>query len=271
MKNTTSLELANNVDTLASKVGTHSQFTRHAVPRPRKRNFNYIGRSLAAEHERGRNQVLVISGAIAAGRIALNGSVEAGTSTVEKQALASMGQYLQIQRWRQSVGMRVAQILLTSQDLATESRRTEALSTIYQDMSWDTLPIVNENDSTTHEEITFGDNDGLTNKLAIRMQEATIFGRMGVVFFIEKAGLLEDKDRASSRIKIVDDIDVIRELVVEDEDDSNGGMGSKLDATEGLLAAGIPVWFAPSFVAQGLERTLAGEAGTLFVPEDVVA
>ncbi|MCB2193527.1 MAG: glutamate 5-kinase, partial [Deltaproteobacteria bacterium] len=109
----------------------------------------------------GRQVVLVSSGAISSGAAHLRPGF-APSSIPEKQAAAAMGQARLVQAYEDAFaphGIKVAQVLLTGGDLRRRKRYLNARNTLITLLSWEVLPIINENDTVAVAEIKLGDND----------------------------------------------------------------------------------------------------------------
>ncbi len=112
----------------------------------------------------GREVILVSSGAIAAGskKMGLPGRPQ---GIPQKQAVAAIGQstlMLTYEKAFASYGLKVAQLLLTRDDLANRRRYLNARNTLFTLLNWGVIPVINENDTVVVEEIRFGDNDNLS-------------------------------------------------------------------------------------------------------------
>jgi len=119
--------------------------------------------------EKGKEVVLVSSGAIAAGRTLLTPRHK-DASIPEKQALAAIGQTQLMGMYQQALdrhGKRAAQVLLTRDDLSHRRRYLNARNTLFKLLQFSVIPIVNENDTVMVEEIKFGDNDSLSARVTI--------------------------------------------------------------------------------------------------------
>ena len=141
-------------------------------------NLNLID-DLATEICRLRNSgievILVSSGAIAAG-LKKAGLSKRPTSLSQMQALAAMGQSNLIMAYEEAFsrqGARVAQILLTRDDLTHRRRYLNARNTMRTLLSWKIIPIINENDTVGIDEIKFGDNDNLS-ALVVNLTESQL-------------------------------------------------------------------------------------------------
>ena len=112
---------------------------------------------------------IVSSGAIALGLGSLGRSVRP-RRVAELQAAAAVGQGILQRAWEGAVGRhgaRAAQVLLTAADVRHRATYVNARSTLETLLAWDVIPVVNENDSTATDEITFGDNDALAAQVAV--------------------------------------------------------------------------------------------------------
>jgi glutamate 5-kinase len=110
-----------------------------------------------------RQVVLVSSGAVAAGLKKLEISLRP-TGMPQMQAVAAAGQSHLMQTYEEAFaahGLKVAQILLTHEDLAARSRFLNARNTLFTLLQWNVVPIINENDTVATDELKFGDNDNL--------------------------------------------------------------------------------------------------------------
>ncbi len=132
-----------------------------------------LATQLAAQRAAGRDVILVTSGAIRAGIAALQANGDAPTTLPYRQAAAAIGQghlmnlYIEALRWHSVVA---AQVLLTRDDLADRRRYLNARNTFASLLEVGALPIVNENDTVSVDEIKFGDNDTLAARVASLVQ-----------------------------------------------------------------------------------------------------
>jgi len=117
--------------------------------------------------ERGKDVLLVSSGAVGAGK----GRVDEDVETVEEsQALATVGQSHLMRHYTESFDrydQKIAQLLLTEHDLSNPERFTNTRNTVETLLEWGIVPIINENDAVATEEIRIGDNDMLSSSVAI--------------------------------------------------------------------------------------------------------
>ncbi|RDI96098.1 glutamate 5-kinase [Meiothermus sp. QL-1] len=231
-----------------------------------RRHLLGIAAQVAALRAEGREVVLVSSGAQAMGMERL-GLGEKPRTMPAKQALAAVGQPALMQLWEQAFswyGHRVAQVLLTAEDLAHRHRYLNARQTLETLLSWGILPVINENDTVMVEEIKFGDNDQLSALIA------TLVGADLLVLFSDIEALFEADPRthpAARPVPFVEEVDE-RVLGMAGEGPNRvgtGGMRSKLLAARKARAAGIPTLLLPGTRPESLPQALQGEpVGTFF-------
>lgn len=234
-------------------------------------NFQII-QNLSAELSRFKRQgfdiILVSSGAIASGlrKIGLSSRPK---SIPEKQAAAAVGQSSLILAYEEAFiqyGQKVAQILLTREDLSNRTRYLNARNTIFTLLGWNIIPIINENDTVAVEEIKFGDNDILSAMIA-SLIEADL-----LVCLTDIDGLYDADPRqnpSAKRISVVDNIENGTEAMASGTPGSlgRGGMLSKVRAAKMVSSQGISTIIANGKTPYILEAIFAGEdVGTLFRP-----
>ncbi|MFP3991309.1 glutamate 5-kinase [Streptomyces sp. E11-3] len=186
--------------------------------------------------------VLVSSGAIAAGLAPL-GLRRRPRDLARQQAAASVGQGLLVARYTASFaryGVRVGQVLLTSDDMARRAHHRNASQTLDQLFAMGALPVVNENDTVATDEIRFGDNDRLAALVAHLV-------RADLLILLSDVDGLYDGDPAkpgTSRIEEVRgpaDIAHVKIGSAGKAGVGTGGMATKVEAASIAAAAGIPV------------------------------
>ncbi|MBL0165530.1 MAG: glutamate 5-kinase [Xanthomonadales bacterium] len=126
--------------------------SRHALPLAQ-----FVAASIAA----GREVVIVSSGAVVAGRARVPKQPVAGAAMAAKQALAALGQAQMIALWQRFFDRPVAQVLLTHDDLRNRRRYLNARATLIELLRLGALPVINENDTVSVDELKLGDNDNL--------------------------------------------------------------------------------------------------------------
>ena len=131
----------------------------------------FVSSSIAA----GREVVIVSSGAVAAGRGLLHRKPRAGVAMAERQALAALGQAQLIGLWQRFFDRPVAQVLLTHDDLRNRRRYLNARATLQELLALGALPVVNENDTVSVDELKLGDNDNLAAVVAALIDADALF------------------------------------------------------------------------------------------------
>lgn len=225
-----------------------------------------IAAQIAALRSEGREVVLVSSGAVATGMSKL-GFKERPKNMPFKQALAAVGQPTLMHLWEQAFswfGLKVAQVLLTAEDLGHRHRYLNARQTLETLLQWGIVPIVNENDTVMVEEIKFGDNDQLSALIA------TLVGADLLILLSDIEALFEADPRTHPEARPIPyvervDAEVLRMAGESPNRVGTGGMKSKLLAAEKAQAAGIPTLLLPGNRSQSITQALRGEpVGTLF-------
>jgi glutamate 5-kinase len=225
-----------------------------------------IADQIAGLRGEGREVVLVSSGAMATGLGKL-GLRERPKTMPGKQAIAAVGQPTLMYLWEQAFGwydLKVAQILLTAEDLAHRHRYLNARQTILTLLEWGIVPIINENDTVMVDEIKFGDNDQLSALIA------SLVGADLLILLSDIEALYEADPRTHPEAKPIHHIERVDALVMrmageEPGQVGTGGMRSKLLAAEKAQAAGIPTLLLPGTRPESIAQALRGETvGTLF-------
>ncbi|WP_433894488.1 glutamate 5-kinase [Streptomyces sp. CA-111067] len=189
-----------------------------------------------------REIVLVSSGAIATGLAPL-GLPRRPRDLARQQAAASVGQGLLVARYTASFaryGIRVGQVLLTSDDVSRRAHYRNAYRTLEQLISMGALPIVNENDTVATDEIRFGDNDRLA-ALVAHLVHADL-----LVLLSDVDGLYDGDPRSpgSSLIEEITgpaDLEGVSIGSAGRSGVGTGGMVTKVDAARIATGAGVPV------------------------------
>ncbi len=217
----------------------------------------------------GREVVLVSSGAVAAGMFRL-GVTERPRSIPEKQAAAAVGQSALMWHYEQAFarhGLKVAQVLLTQDDISDRARYLNARNTLLTLLGFGVLPVVNENDTVAVEEIKVGDNDNLA-ALVAHLVDADL-----LVLLTDVDGLYTGNPRRDPDARKIEVVELLTEEIQRLAQDARatvsvGGMSTKLQAAQKAMASGIPMVIASGHEAGILQRLLRGEPlGTIFVPK----
>ncbi len=230
-----------------------------------------VAESLAGLAARRIEPILVSSGAILAGMEAL-GLRDRPRELPLKQAAAAVGQSHLMRAYEeafQPCGLRVAQILLTQEDLRNRGRYLNARNTLFTLLGLQVVPIVNENDTVAVREIQFGDNDTLS-ALVAQLAQADL-----LVILTDTTGVFTadpHRDPTARLIPLVRPQDAIGSFCAEDTGSaaSIGGMTSKVRAARRAALAGIPTVVACGREPDVIDAILRGdEVGTFFIPSRV--
>ncbi|MBI4536439.1 MAG: glutamate 5-kinase [candidate division NC10 bacterium] len=227
-----------------------------------------LAQALGGLRTRGVEVILVSSGAILAGMEALE-LTERPKDLPLKQAAAAVGQSHLMRAYEEAFqprGLRVAQILLTREDLRHRGRYLNARNTLFTLLGLGVVPIVNENDTVAVQEIQFGDNDTLS-ALVANLVDADL---LVILTDIEGLYTADPHRHPDARlIPLVRPQDAVDAFCEEETGSaaSVGGMSTKISAARRATAAGIATVVAGGRQPGSLERILAGEeVGTFFIP-----
>lgn len=220
----------------------------------------------------GRRVVLVSSGAVGAGRTALRklpGAPEA-VGLSGKQAAAAVGQGRLMHLYDNAFsrrGLLTAQVLLTRDDLKNRTRFLNIRNTFSELLSWGVIPVVNENDTVSVNELKFSDNDNLSS-LLVNPLEADLFVNLTSI-----GGVLDANPLENPEARIMPCIEDIRALNLDalcggKSAEGTGGMYSKLLSAHRVAQLGVPTAILPGREADVITRLFAGETlGTWVRPE----
>jgi glutamate 5-kinase len=221
---------------------------------------------LARVHADGHELIVVTSGAIARGMREM-GLPQRPTTIEALQAASAVGQgklyrvYDELLRER---GVVSAQVLLTFFDMSARTHYLNARQTLTTLLAWRVLPVINENDTTATDEISFGDNDFLAAQVAV------LVGAERLILLTDTDGLYTSDPRQDPQAEIVrevDDFAALEQLQIGHAGSplGSGGMRSKVVAAEMATAAGITTVICNGLRAEALGNALAGrEEGTRF-------
>jgi glutamate 5-kinase len=216
----------------------------------------------------GREVIIVSSGAQAAGRKEL-GLADRPRTIPQKQAAAAIGQSRLMRSYEDAFSghdLKVAQILLTREDLANRQRFQNARATLDTLLDCGIIPIINENDTVVVEEIKFGDNDNLS-ALVTSLVEAHL-----LVIMTDIEGFYDADPRNNPDARLVPLVRAITREVEQAAGDTGstvgtGGMVTKLAAAKKAGQFGVPTIMLNGRSAGNLVGALSGEeVGTLFLP-----
>ena len=226
---------------------------------------------VAGLHRSGVDVVVVTSGAIARGVHLLEQPVRR-TEIAELQAASAVGQgrlYGTYDGLLREQRLQTAQVLLTFFDMSARTHYLNARQTLRRLLDLGIVPVINENDTTTTDEISFGDNDFLAAQVAV------LVGAQLLVLLTDIDGLYSANPRVDPGAQLVEEVTdhaALDELEIGNELSplGSGGMRSKVMAAEMATAAGIPTVIASGLAPGALASAWAGErVGTRFAPQAV--
>ncbi len=237
-----------------------------------------IVESVVALKARGVKVVMVSSGAIGLGRQVYPDLVP--RTIPDRQALAAVGQVGLMAAWKElfnARGTRVAQILLTRDDMEERRRYLNARYTIERLLELGAVPIINENDTVTVDELKFGDNDELSAVVASKLGADMLVLLSVVDGLMESsepvaAGPLRARRKAPVAGRIIPFVEHVDDSVLglagtEKSSLGLGGMVTKLSAVHLASHAGVHAVIAGGKTAGILDAIVTGQfTGTYFAP-----
>ena len=222
---------------------------------------------VAALREKGLEVLIVSSGAVGLGmgQLGLN---KRPADLPALQACAAVGQTILINTWQtlfDTHDIKVAQILLTHDDVSGRRRHVAIKDTLEKLLSMGVIPIVNENDSVNAEEIKFGDNDILSALVAI-------LTKSDMLLILSTIPGLLDRSGSGDLVPLVEKITPEIERMAEDTKSitSVGGMRTKIAAAKQAADSGCGVFIGSGLEPKLLTRLFNGQAsGTYFMPASI--
>ncbi|HWB39047.1 MAG TPA: hypothetical protein VG604_02280 [Candidatus Saccharimonadales bacterium] len=184
----------------------------------------------------------------------------------ELQYLASVGWHHLVYDWEMALRKNVGSILVTGAELNHDRpERQETMRLIHTTIGHDKIPLINENDSVTHKEITFGGNDILAAQVAACMAKSNLFGDDIRLFLMTDVnGVYEDPEDAETRIPVILETDEYRRVAGGSQSARTiGGMLAKFDAADIANNAGVPMWVFNPLMGSKADA-VAGKIGTYF-------
>lgn len=225
-----------------------------------------LAEQVADVRARGWNVIVVSSAAIACG-IETLGLEQRPSDMPSLQAAASVGQGVLVQAYAEAFGARgitTSLVLLTRHDTARRSSYLHARDALLRLLELGVVPIVNENDTTSVEQIRFGDNDTLAALVACIVKADRC------VIFSDIDGLYDANPAVHTDARKIDRVEEVTDRMMESAGGAGssvgtGGMVTKLRAARVLMIAGIPLTVCNGHEPHALERIVAHEGvGTLF-------
>jgi len=229
-----------------------------------------LARELSFLINSGRQVILVSSGAVAAGKKRLGLPMNRELGLKEKQGAAAVGQSSLMRAYENVfdlLGYKVAQVLLTHDDLSHRDRYLNVRNTILTLLDWNIIPIINENDTVSVEELRFGDNDTL-GALITNLIEADLFICLTDVDSLYTGNPHEEGEakQVYTVARVDKRVEKMAGYVVGAL--GTGGMRSKIQAARMVSARG-----GSSFIGSGRKQAIVqqlfkGEpVGTFFLPK----
>lgn len=258
-------ELLKNIGRVVVKLGTG--VLTDSRKQPDLAQMEQLVAQMAAQRQAGREVVVVTSGAVGAGMGVL-GYEKRPAQLAELQACAAVGQSRLMTTYEglfAKHNLRVAQVLLTHDDLRHHERHLNARNTLVRLLQLGVVPIINENDAVSSTEIKFGDNDKLSALVACLLPADLLVILTTVDGVISNFGTPEAKLLPS-----IGQIDGAIEQMAGGTTSATavGGMTSKIQAAKIVIRSGIPLVIASGRKPTALARILGGEEeGTIFVPQ----
>lgn len=256
-----------NAKRVVVKVGT-STLT-HESGQINIRRIEKLVQVLADIRNSGREVILVSSGAIAVGVGKLH-LQQKPADTPSKQAAAAIGQCELMYLYDKLFGEYnhvVSQVLLTRDILEEEERKRNVVNTFQKLLEFDSIPIVNENDTTAVEEIEFGDNDTLSAIVAV------LCGADALIILSDIDGLYDGDPRQNPTAKLIEEVYTVDDRILAlaggaGSSRGTGGMITKIRAAQIACGAGIHMIIMNGSDPLDLYKVFDGETvGTHFFPE----
>lgn len=227
--------------------------------------LNSLAQDVAEAKARGSAVILVSSGSIALGRVALD--LPQGPLSLEQaQAAAAVGQIRLARAYEEALapfGIKTAQVLLTLEDSADRRRYLNSRATLAQLLALDVVPIVNENDTVATDEIRFGDNDRLAAQIAVTVAADRLVLLSDVDGFYSAD---PRSDETATRYDVINQITPDIEAMAGDAGTglSKGGMKTKIMAARTAVHSGCDLVITKGSGNHPLAALNAGAPATWF-------
>ena len=226
-------------------------------------------KQIAKLHKKGVEVLLVSSGAVAEGVVRMD-LEERPKKLAALQACASIGQMGLIETWWSALiqhGIQSSQLLLTHDDLSNRSRYLNTTGALTQLLEWRVLPVINENDTITIDEIKFGDNDTL-GAMAAAMVNADLY-----IILTDQEGVFTDNPRENPEAKMIRQERAMADYLFDIAGDGGklgrGGMLTKIRAGRLAAMGGCPTVIVSGAIDDVITRVVSGEAvGTLLTTNE---
>ncbi|MEN8188310.1 MAG: glutamate 5-kinase [Thermodesulfobacteriota bacterium] len=261
-------QLFQSADRIVVKVGSAVLTNAHGINREVIAN---LAKGISRLRDLGKEVILVSSGAVAAGRKRLHLRDATAINLMEKQALAAIGQSQLMQHYDEAFSLHdkiIGQVLLTHSDFADRDRYLNVRNTILSLFRYNVVPIINENDTVSVEELRFGDNDTL-GAMICNLIEADLF-----ICLTDVEGLYTANPHTDPDARFVYTVEEVTEEIEAMAGNvksllGTGGMLSKIRAARMVAGGGGSSFIGPGKTESILERLFDGEMlGTFFMPSE---
>ncbi|MTI81515.1 MAG: glutamate 5-kinase [Firmicutes bacterium] len=248
------------------KVGSSS--LTHPTGKLNLSQMELLVRQMSDLHNQGKEVILVSSGAVGAGMGKL-GLAKRPRTMPEKQAVAAVGQGVLLHMYEKfflEYGVTVAQVLLTKGDFADRRRFLNAHNALEKLLHMEVIPVINENDTVSVDELKVGDNDSLSALVSSLVDVQLL------VVLSDIEGLYDDNPVSNPMAKLIPEVHGINADLEEKAGGAGsnvgtGGMATKLQAAKIAGETGVPMVIAKSSVKDVIPRVVQGEdLGTVFWP-----
>ena len=225
-----------------------------------------LAEDICSLREDGIEVIMVSSGAIASGLKKL-GFTKRPQSVSEQQAMAAIGQSGLMMAYEKAFGLydsKVAQVLITRDDLAHRRRYLNTRNTLRTLLSWKIIPVINENDTVVVDEIKFGDNDNLSAMVTNLTESHLLINLTNI------DGLFDKDPRVNKHAMLIKVVDKVDRRIMKYAGSipgflGTGGMASKIKAARKVALGGVPTIIANGLKPRILKQIFMGkEEGTLF-------
>ncbi|WP_151839080.1 glutamate 5-kinase [Acinetobacter ursingii] len=220
---------------------------------------------IADLHTAGHEIILVSSGAVAEGMVRMK-LTSRPTDLPSLQACAAIGQMGLIHTWSSVLEkhyIQTAQVLLTHDDLADRRRYLNSCDALQNLIDWRVIPVINENDTVSTDEIRFGDNDTLAAMVAGQVHADLL------IILTDQQGMFDSDPRSNPDAKLLTEVRALDDSLFEMAGGGGvlgrGGMVTKVRAARLAAKSGCPTLIASGESDRVLSRLMSGEMlGTLF-------
>ncbi len=230
--------------------------------------FSSFSKQIKMLVDKGKQVIIVSSGARIAG-VSTLGKWKRKEDLHYKQALCSIGQVELMDSFRKSLkteNLIIGQILLTKDDLSDSTRTLNIRNTLFTLIDEGVIPVINENDSVSVDEIKIGDNDNLAALIA------NLWNADLLLLLSDIEGVYDSNPKENSNAvlfeKITDISNLKNNISIGDSNNfGTGGIRTKIEAAEKVTSYGIPMILACGKKENIISGLISGtEKGSLFLP-----